>query len=189
MANKENINSENDALTLQTQLLHSNWAYFHLVIEDPLFDRIEPPQIIKPKLIAGTGEYEFVYDIVDYGQGFLTCKAEEMLTAGQSMCKLFYTIEKIIYLFIERLKSSGTDSEGEVQVSIYGFLSALRKAFEVIINLNYNVIVTNFDPGAWGEFFLAVVKRLADKGYGFIPGAPRTPYITHSKVISPHAKV
>ena len=51
-----------------------------------------------------------------------------------------------------------------------------RNGFESIINLQYNVVVTNFDPGAWGDTYLQTVKRLADKGYGYPPEAPRDKY-------------
>ena len=96
-----------------------------------------------------------------------------MYSAGMSMCKLFYTIEKMIYLLIERLKTSGVDAETEVQVAFGGHEIAQRKAFESIINLTYNVVATNFDPGVWGERYLQTVKRLADKGYGYPSEAPR----------------
>ena len=96
-----------------------------------------------------------------------------MYSAGMSMCKLYYTIEKIIFLLVERLKTGGVSTETEVQVAFSGHELAQRKAFEIIINLNHNVVVTNFDPGIWGERYLQTVKRLADKGYGYPLEAPR----------------
>jgi hypothetical protein len=38
------------------------------------------------------------------------------------------------------------------------------------------VAMTNFDPGPWGERYLEMVKRLADKGYGYPPESPRDIY-------------
>ncbi len=83
------------------------------------------------------------------------------------------TIEKMIFLLVERLKSSGIGENTEVQVSFAGHELCQRKAFESIINLSYNIIVTNFDPGVWGEKYLETVKKMAEKGYGYPPEAPR----------------
>lgn len=154
-----------------------NWAYFELSVVNPRFDLIEPPEIITPELIA-PDEFEFVYSIHDHGNKLSTSKGEEMFSAGMSMCKFYYTIEKMIYLLIERLKSSGIDTETEVQIAFGGHELGQRKAFESVINLGYNVVVTNFDPGAWGEKYLSIVKRLADLGYGYPQEAPRTNFRT-----------
>lgn len=160
----------------QAYLISCGWADFHIEIIDPFIEPQTPPVLIKPALI-GTDEYEFVYPIHDHGFKMSTSKGEEMFMVGASMCKLFYTIEKIIFLLIERLNANGgIDAETEVQVNVYGHPVALRKAFESIINLSYNVIVANFDPGLWGERFLGIVKNLSERGYGFLPGAPRTNY-------------
>ena len=35
------------------------------------------------------------------------------------------------------------------------------------------MIVTNFEPGDWGEHYLEVVKRLSDRGYGYPKETPR----------------
>ena len=97
------------------------------------------------------------------------------MSAGMSMCKLFFTIEKMINILISRLKSGGVSQETEVQVAFGGHEIAQRKAFESIINLSYNVVVTNFEPGEWGERYLENVKRMASK-YGYPPEAPRETY-------------
>lgn len=152
------------------------WANFELIVVNPIWEVISPPLIIGPELISGTDEYEFVYNIHDHGYKLTTSKASEMFSAGLSMCKMYYTIEKMIYILVERLKSGGTTTEVEVQVAFGGHELAQRKAFESIINLSYNVVVTNFDPGLWGEHYLATVKRLADKGYGYPPESPRDIY-------------
>lgn len=150
-----------------------HWADFHLYVTSPHIEAISPPIIIKPELISGTDNYEFVYDIHDFGHKLSTSKSENMMSAGMSMCKLYYTIEKMILILVERLKSGGIGAEDEVQVAFGGHELAQRKAFESVINLSYNVVVTNFDPGAWGERYLKVVKQIAKSGYGYPKETPR----------------
>jgi hypothetical protein len=153
------------------------WADFHLFVTSPVLQPFSPPQVVSPALIEGTGDqYEFVYPIVDYGDRLSTSKGLELCSAGLSMWKLYCTIEKMIFLFIERIKLNGGTTETEVQIAFGGHELAQRKAFESVINLSYNVMVTNFDPGAWGERYLQVVKKLADKGYGYPEPAPRDSY-------------
>lgn len=152
------------------------WADFHLHIITPYIAPFPQPVVIPPEPISGTGEMEFVYPILDHGDRFSTSKGSEMFAAGMSMAKLHMTIEKIIVLLMERLKASGTSPDTEVRVAFAGHELAQRKAFEVIINLPDNVVVTNFDPGIWGERYLETVKRIADKGYGYPSEAPRDTY-------------
>lgn len=156
--------------------LWGHWADFHLFIISPTIDIVSPPLIIPAETLPDSDELEFVYTIHDHGYKLSTSKAEDMYSAGMSMCRMYYTIEKMIFLLIERLKSGGVSAETEVQIAFGGYELAQRKAFESIINLNYNVVVTNFDPGVWGERYLQTVKRLADKGYGYPAESPRTSY-------------
>lgn len=149
------------------------WAYFELYVVTPAIQPINPPLLILPDHLVDGAGMEFVYPILDYGFKMATSKADEMMSSGMSMCKLFYTIEKMIFLLVDRLKSGGVGTDTEVQVAFSGFIMAQRKAFESIINLSYNVVVTNFEPGDWGEKYLRVIKHLADKGYGYPPEAPR----------------
>lgn len=157
-------------------LLWWNWAYFEMRVVKPNLSAHLSPRIIMPEIIAGTQEFEFVYPIHDFGDKLSTSKATDMFSVGMSMCKLYYTIEKMIFILIERLKEGGVDGKTEVQVMFDGHLLAQRKAFESIINLSQNVVVANFDPSAWGERYLNMVKRLADKGFGYPAEAPRTLY-------------
>jgi len=168
----------NDPITMieNVYMLWWHWADFHLYIIDPAIETVSPPIIIPPEQLPNSDEKEFVYPIYDHGYKLSTSKAEEMFSAGMSMCKLYYTIEKMIFLLVERLKSGGVDGDTEVRVAFAGHLLGQRKGFEVIINLGYNVVVTNFDPGVWGERYLQVVKGLAAKGYGYPPEAPRDIY-------------
>ncbi len=152
------------------------WADFELFIINPTVDLISPPSIIHPDTLPNSTELEFVYTIHDHGYKLSTSKGEDMYSVGKSMCKLHYTIEKMINILVERLKSGGTSTEIEVQIAFGGHELAQRKAFESIINLSYNVVVTNFDPGVWGERYLQIVKRLADQGYGYPSEAPRSTY-------------
>lgn len=153
-----------------------NWADFHIFIVSPTIQTISPPLVLPAEHLPDSNEYEFVYPILDHGFKLSTSKASEMFVAGKSMCKMFYTIEKMIFLLVERLKSGGVSSETEVQIAFAGHELAQRKGFESIINLNYNVVVTNFDPGTWGQRYLEIVKRFAEKGYGYLPEAPRDVY-------------
>lgn len=168
------------SLIEKVYVLWGHWADFHLFIVNPTIDIISPPLMIEPERLVDSDETEFVYTIHDHGYKLSTSKGEDMYTAGMSMCKLYYTVEKMVYLLIERLKSGGIDTQTEVQIAFGGHELAQRKAFESIINLSYNVVVTNFDPGAWGEKYLRIVKRLADKGYGYPSEAPRDSY-RHSR--------
>ncbi len=153
-----------------------NWADFSIYIISPTIEVISPPLLITPQPLPDSQELEFVYNIYDHGYKLCTSKGAEMYTAGMSMCKLYYTIEKMIFILVERLKSGGVDTDTEVQVAFSGHELAQRKGFESVINLSYNVVVTNFDPGVWGEKYLQVVKRLANKGYGYPAEAPRDSY-------------
>lgn len=159
-----------------------NWADFHLYVIDPHIDITNPPLIIMPDIVPGTDELEFVYPIHDFGYKLSASKAQDMFSSGRSMCKLYYTIEKMISILIERVKSDGASSDTEVQVAFGGHLLAQRKAFEVIINLDYNVVVTNFDPSTWADEYLENVKIMASKGYGYPSSAPRDIYKKAHKI-------
>jgi hypothetical protein len=156
------------------------WADFELYIVSPFVDIISPPKVFYPEMIEGTDELECVYPIHDGGSKLSTSKAEELLSVGLSMHKLYMTIEKMIYILVERMKEGGITTDTEVQVAFGGHLLPQRKAFESIINLPYNVVVTNFDPGEWGERYLQVVKQNADK-YSYPPESPRSTYKTSHK--------
>jgi hypothetical protein len=169
---------ENDPVVMIDRLykLWWNWADFSLTIITPTIDVIMPPVIIAPESLPDSNELEYVYPIHDYGYKLSTSKAEDMFSAGMSMCRLYYTIEKMIFLLVERLNSGGIDMETEVQVAFDGHELPRRKAFESIINLKHNVVVTNFEPGMWGDRYLELVKNLSEKGYGYPSETPRTPY-------------
>lgn len=164
----------------QAQMVYQlswRWADFELTVISPSLKTISPPQVLMPEPISGTDELEFVYPIVDHGFKFSFSKGEEMFSSGLSMCKSHFTIEKIITLLIERLDAEGNDAQAETLVALGGHELLQRKCFEVVINLSkHNLVVTNFDPGAWGEEYLLRVKRLVALGYGYPSEAPRTIY-------------
>lgn len=171
-----------DALRLASIVYQvwQRWANFELTIVSPSLPNFDPPHILKPESLPNNEGVEFVYIIHDYGNKFITSKQEELFSAGLSMCKLHYTIEKIIALLVARLDQGGVDKETEVQIAFAGHESAQRKGFESVINLKENVIVINFEPGVWGERYLNLVKKWADRGFGYPKEAPRDVYrISH----------
>lgn len=179
--------SPDDEVILQRGVakLLANDAYFELLVVSPQLPVFSPYQLISPKKLSDD-EYEFVYDIQDHGNRFLTARSLDMFSHG-SMCKLYFTIEKIIFLLMERLRESEGGLEGtelNAEVNIEGYFTAKRKAFESIINLKENVVVNNFDPEIWGDFYLQWVNILSTKGWGAPPTAPRDFFSTHPSKIS-----
>jgi hypothetical protein len=172
------VEMDNDPLVLVDQVyqLWWHWANFELTITTPTIAPIVPPLIILPQPLPEGDELEFVYPIHDAGYKLSTSRGEELYWAGKSMCKLYYTIEKMFFLLIERLKSGGISTETEVEIAFGGHPLAQRRAFEIVINTPFNVIVTNYSPGAWGDRYLEMAKCLSDKGYGYPSEAPRFPY-------------
>lgn len=169
-----------DELTAAVYFLWQEWADFSIHIINPTIERYNAPIIHKPEKI-NENEFEFVYDICDWGDILATSKGVQGFEAGRSMCKMNYTIEKIIYLLIERLRSGGIDESTEVEIAFDGHLISQRYAFASIINLEENVVVVNFDPGRWGEVYLETLSRLSERGYGYPAGSPRDIYrISHS---------
>ena len=151
------------------------WADFQLYIIDPLIEPISPPIVIPPSQLEN-GEYENVFSIHDEGFRLSCSRGYEGIALGASMLKFYNTIDKIVALLIDRMDTSGIDHETEVQVAFYGHELGQRKAFESIVNLEQNVIVTNFDQGEWGDRFMNTVLTLVDKGYGVPKSSPRKEY-------------
>lgn len=182
-------NSTQNAVELDPKALENaiyqiwwRWSDFEIIVSSPKITEFTSPIRIEPETVAGQDEPEFVYPILDFGNKLSTSKQTELLSAGLSMCKMYYTIEKIIDILIQRLQKEGIAPETEVQVMLNGHEITKRKAFESIINLDHNVVVANFDPGAWGEKYLRVVKRLGEQGYGYPTKAPRDIYKRPPKI-------
>lgn len=160
-------------------IYHLCWRYadFHLFVISPTL-RSCPARLILPEASsANSKNLEFVYPIVDAGDRFSTSKATEMYTAGMSMCKLYFTIEKIFALLIQRLEEHEIDlDQEEIQIAFSGHELAQRKGFEVSINMIQNIIVKNYEPGAWGDRYLKIMQEFVNRGYGYPAQAPRHTY-------------
>lgn len=156
--------------------LWQHWADFEIKILSPSLPILNPHVIHLPELIPNSTDYEFVYPIHDHGDRLLTSKQNELFSSGKSMCKLYYTIEKMIAILVQRLEHEHVGTDQEIQVAFDGHELPQRKGFEVIINLKQNLVVTNFIPGAWGEYYLRAVKNLSDRGYGYPTQSPRDIY-------------
>lgn len=151
------------------------WADFQLYVIEPQIENIAPPVIIPP-LALENGELENVFNIVDEGFRLTTSRGNEGLALGHSLRKFYNTIEKMVALLVERLKTGGITHETEVRVAFYGHELGQRKAFESVLNLEQNVVVTNFDAGEWADRLMNTVLTLADRGYGLPPVSPRRKY-------------
>lgn len=176
------------------------WADFTVFIDAPRIPKSHTPTYIYPDVDPKTKEVEEVYRIVDWGDRFTTSRGEDIGATSRSMAKTFNTIEKVIGLMLARIKehmdfgiTASDDEEGgttttsggpEARIAFAGHELCQRKAFESVINLKENVVVTNFDPGDWGQRHLDNIKRLADKGYGLPSQAPRTTWKHPTKSIS-----
>jgi hypothetical protein len=174
--------------------LKQTLAYIEIRVEDEAFVFNEQAQIFAPQAIAeNPDEKEFVYPIYDFGDRLIASKATESLFAGQSMIKMFYTIDKMISIWYEKIKQKdeeergkkGKGGTGEVKIYLDGFDLCLRKAFEVIINLSDNWVVMNYDPGEWANRYLEILQKLNNQGFAYPPPAPRDYYRHGTNVKKP----
>lgn len=172
------VDPMNRIMSVETITAYHAWFSLHVVA--PYVASLETPIIHGPdSLVDAPEQAEFVYPIIDQGDIYSTSKAADFLNAGYSMCRLSYTIEKIIWLLNEKLKDDDSETGGlmdpsrEIQLAIHGHPWALRYAFSSVINLPGNVIIVNFDPGTWGEAYLNTINHWAEKGYGYPMESPR----------------
>lgn len=169
---------EDDPEALNSILYHL-WQIhcdFTLYVHSPVLPSINPPIVHQPSIVPSTNKLEHVYRIVDSGFSLSTSKGDDAYVSGLSMCRMFNTIEKMVAILIERLKESGidgTDTETQVEIAFVGHEVAQRKCFESVINYPGNIVVTNFDPGAWGERYLDMVAAFAKQGFGYPRTTPR----------------
>ncbi|MDP3560375.1 MAG: hypothetical protein Q8R79_08535, partial [Legionellaceae bacterium] len=158
-------------------IIQRSWDSVLLFVVSPTLPPNKPPVIHQPETLEeGT---EFVYPIVDFGFAYGTSKAGAFAAEAGGQNKLHWTIEKIITLLDEKLSALGLPADAEIRVSLAGTESALRKIFESIINLRGNIVITNYDPGAWGDNYLRVVEKMVQENLGYPPEAPRQPYRQH----------
>jgi len=169
-----------EALNKSIAYLKQLYSYIEIRIEDPFFVFKDIPDIIKPEPLQNDPQVlELVYPIYDFGDRLSSSKTMDQEIDTHSMLKMFLTIEKMIFILDEKIKNktaSGGSQTNESQFYLDGHILCLRKAFEVIINLPDNWIVMNFEPGEWGNNYLATLQRLKNKGFQYPPPAPRDNY-------------
>lgn len=175
---KKQVTSEQE--TIQSlEYLKQSLAYIEIRVPEELLAFSEIPQIHQPQaLIEDPNHLEFVYPILDYGNCLASSKAMDNLFSGQSMLKMYYTIDKMISILHAKIQAKEEErgsSFPEVSIELLGYELCLRKAFEVIINLPENWTV-DYEPGDWGNRYLDILQKLAEKGYSYPPPAPRDYY-------------
>ncbi len=169
---------ELDEISLSKAIAYLNQAraFFEIRIENERFKLQEEPNIILPApLEDDANSLEHVYPIHDYGDRLVTAKQFETEINQLSMFKMYYTIEKMISIWNQKIKEEDASSD-ELYFFLDGHLYCLRKAFEVIINLTDNWLIMDFDPGEWGNNYLATLQRLRKKDFSYPPPAPRDIY-------------
>lgn len=178
------VNMDEATLMESLYYLWILWADFTVFIDAPGIPKAKEPTFILPTVDPKTKAVEPVYRIVDWGDRFITSRGEDVGVSTRSTAKFFNTIEKVIGLMLARIKEhmdfeeeggeEGGSAGPEARIVFAGHELGQRKAFESVINLRENVVVTNFDPGAWGQRHLQNIKRISDAGYGLPPQAPRS---------------
>lgn len=153
------------------------WIDFHLFINSPYIPPQYPPKVIKPGDFSENSN-EHVYTIYDYGDHFSTSVGDSLAKGSRSTGKMLNTILKMMRLLVKRVKEvdpeAGTDAAGDemaIRVAFDGHEIAQRMAFKQCVMHDMNILVTNFDPGEWGERQLRTMEHLAEKG--FLPGVKR----------------
>lgn len=156
------------------------WIDFHLYINSPYVPPQYPPKVIKPGMESEEGETEHVYPIFDYGDHFSTSVGDSLAKGSRATGRMLNTILKMMRLLIKRVKEvddqSGTETGGDemaIRVAFDGHEIAQRMAFKQCVMHEMNILVTNFDPGEWGERQLRTMEHLADRGY--LPGVKKSP--------------
>jgi hypothetical protein len=162
------------------------WGEFAILVIYPILPSNPKPKLLLPEDI-GDGETEFVYPIYDQGNTLATSKAQDIY-CNNSLCKENYTIEKMIDILYERIKQQKLEEGRSVEILFYGLEELQRKAFESLINLEFNVVVNNFEPGEWGDNYLEMIRKLEEQGYGYPAKSPRKTYRNSYKKKPPVAK-
>jgi len=170
------VEYDEESLSKAIACLNQALAYIEMRIDNEQFKLQEDPNIIKPApLIEDESIFEYVYPIYDYGDRLLASKQSDSELNQMSMLKMYYTIEKMVMLWSEKIKETKTAPD-ELFFYLEGHVYCLRKAFEVIINLPDNWLIMNFDPGEWGNNYLSTLQRLRKKDFNYPPPAPRDLY-------------
>lgn len=142
------------------------WADFSVYLVYPRIRKQFPPKRMFPE------KDEFSQPVLDYGNELKTSRGEELFKGNRTFGKLMNTVEKMIDTIVDRAVTEFNEDEGggsattpEIQVAFNGFESLQRRAFRLCIESEQNVLVTNFDPGEWGERQLRCFNELVNKGY------------------------
>lgn len=147
--------------------IHALWADMHVHLITPYFEPAYPPKIIEPG-VDSNGSPEHVYAIFDYGDRFST-SVDDIVNATRSTGKYLNTIDKMIQIVIERCKAADdwddSDDKMEMRVAFEGHEIGQRKAFNDCIMSQENIVVTNFEPGEWGERQIRTMEHRAEKGF------------------------
>ena len=133
------------------------WIDFHLYINSPYVPPTYPPKVIKSGELS-ENENEQVYTIYDYGDHFSTSVGDSLAKGTRATGKMLNTVIKMMRLMIERVKEVDQEvGQGEagdemaIRVAFDGHEIAQRMAFKQCVMHDMNILVTNFDPGEWGE--------------------------------------
>lgn len=150
------------------------WADFKIYITSPYLPHVSPPVRIEPEVNNKTGQAEWVYPILDAGDMLSTSRGEDIIHGIGATGKFLNTIEKLVNLAVDRCREAirqGGDSGSTVEMrfSLHGYEVGRRKAFNVCVDSGENIVITNFDPGEWGERQLRCIQYLAERGYLAIP--------------------
>jgi hypothetical protein len=167
----DNTPKENSANILN---IVRSWGEFVMVMIYPALPAFEKPKLLLPEDL-GDGEFEFVYPIYDRGTSLATSKAQDVF-CNDGLCKVNFTIEKMIDIFYQRIKQQNIDEGRSLEMLFYGLPELQRKAFESLINLEFNVVVNNFEPGEWGDNYIDMVRKMEEQGYGYPSKSPRKNY-------------
>ena len=163
---------ETNVLPDYLNYLWAIYANFEIMISSPYIDTKKPPVIISPAYDTEQKVYESVYPIFDHGYSFSTARGEDAAMGTTAMGKLYRTIQKMIHLVIKRLEEhAGQEGEqfnphDEVKLALFGYELGRRKAFALIMDLDVNISIVNFDPRIWGEKFITNLKHMIASGYG-----------------------
>ncbi len=163
-----------DDITMMNAIYYiwAQWIDFHIYILTPLIDPQFPPKIIEPGVDKKTQKPEHVFPIFDYGNRLSASVGKDLPSGTRSTGKMLNTVKKMIEILLEKVKQSlGTqqlEPETEIQLAFDGHELSQRMAFKDCIMRPEHLVITNFEPGAWGELQLRTMEELARKGY--LPG-------------------
>lgn len=163
-----------DDITLMNAIYYiwAHWIDFHIYVLSPILEPQLPAIIIPPGTDPKTKKPEHVYPIFDYGNRLSASVGPHLASGTRSTGKMLNTVKKMIKLLLEKVKEgTGVQEltpETEIQLAFDGHELSQRMAFKDCIMRPEHLVITNFEPGAWGELQLRTMEELARKGY--LPG-------------------